>query len=93
MAKKKTPPPTPVKRLCDCWIGKMNAETDPEPMSCFCEMDDSEFQSIRFSVQKDGEVHSRWGTLQEALSDGRSRVGLPFDIYDNLEQRIILTYQ
>lgn len=81
--KKKKPEVVPVLRKCECWL---------EIGTCYCESDT--YSSIRFSViDSKGEVHSRWETLQEALEDGRARLDGVFHIYDNLEKRIVLTYE
>jgi hypothetical protein len=47
---------------------------------------------LRYSVVHQLVEQSRWGSLDEALQDGRRRIGDDFVIYDNLEKRNILRY-
>lgn len=69
-------------RKCDCWL---------EIGTCYCESDNP--KATRYSVlDHEGEVNSRWETLNEALEDGRKRIGDNFTIFDNLEKRSILNY-
>ena len=71
----------PIRRRCDCWL---------KVGTCFCSGND---KAIRFSVRKDGVVHSRWETLNEALTDARKRVGAPWEIYDNIEQEVRIKFE
>lgn len=72
---------TPIKTACICWL---------DIKTCFCRGDET---SIRYSVRKNGEVHSRWETLNEALIDGRKGMKKPFDIYDNVEKEVRIKFE
>lgn len=79
--KKKNQEVQKIARRCECWL---DIET------CYCE---TELSSVRYSVRDDkGQVHSRWETPNEALEDGRKRLGRKFEIYDNLEEKPLLKY-
>lgn len=84
MAKKKEDLPPPIRRKCYCWIGIEE---------CYCELDPHERQATRYSLQKDGEIHARFDTINQVLRDGRKRLDRPFQIYDHLEERIVMTYE
>jgi hypothetical protein len=78
------------KRICDCWIGKIKS---PElyTMTCNCSLDSTQ---TRFSVVDfEGTTHSRKGTLKDALEDGRELLMNRFHIWDEVEERNILTYE
>jgi len=83
MAKKKSNEiENAVARACDCWL---KIET------CYCSLD---CKATRYSVQdRAGRTHSRWDTINDALKDGRKRVGTPFVIWDDLEQRTLIHYE
>lgn len=70
-----------IRRACECWL---------EVGTCFCLLDNN---STRFSVRKHNEIHSRWETINEALEDGRKRVGKPFQIIDELTKKEIISYE
>lgn len=60
-------------------------------MTCYCDVDC--LSSVRYSVIDSKKVvHSRWGTINEALDDGRSRMDGVFTIYDNLEKKEVISY-
>lgn len=84
MSKKKIVAHKPEMRKCDCWL---------DVGACWCEMDSIEKSATRFSVTDlEGNTYSRWETLKEAMDYGRKRLKNDFRVYDNLEQRIIITY-
>jgi hypothetical protein len=85
MPKKSNKIENPVMRKCDCWL---------EIGTCFCDLNLEERQATRYSVlDLQGEVHSRWETINEALQDGRKRLNGKFNIFDNLEKRTVINYE
>lgn len=70
-----------IRRACECWL-KVDG--------CFCSLDS---KATRYSVRKNDDIHSRWETINEALIDGRKRVGKPFQIIDELTKKEIISYE
>lgn len=74
--KKETPSKS---RICDCWL---------DVGMCYCEI----HSSVRFSLRdKDGIPHGRYATLKEAMDIGRTKFQ-QFDIFDNIEEKILIEY-
>ena len=84
MPKKKNVEEVPVRRECDCWL---------DIGYCFCHLNEEELKSVRYSVWKKGDIHSRWATLKDALNDGRKRVKPPFKIFDHIEDKFVIEYE